>query len=196
MRLENWSAIVYLIVSYDPEQCAKRQTLATDDDDRECCLLRSLDLFLDRGFEGGSEFAALMVGRFASGSNDCPETAPGLVERERRGQGIVAFLEYANEQQNAVVDVALSLRHTIRLVMYGVSVEEWRWEEINCIRFQWCKVTLELLSSRRRILPDLQLALRVRDSSTTARGFSDSHQRIFWRSLPPCWCSSSIPGRT
>ena len=48
-----------------------------------------------------------MVGRFASGSNDCPEPAPGLVERERRGQGIVAFLEYVNEQQNAVVDVAL-----------------------------------------------------------------------------------------
>ena len=107
MRLENWSAIDYLIVNSDLEQCAKRQTLATDDDDRECCLLRSLDRFLDRGLEGGSEFAALMVGRFASGSNDCPEPAPGLVERERRGQGIVAFLGYVNEQQNAVVDVAL-----------------------------------------------------------------------------------------
>ena len=124
VRLENWSAIVYLIVSSDLEQCAKRFTLATDDDDRECCLLRSLDRFLDRGLEGGSEFPALMVGRFASGSNDCPEPAPGLVERERRGQGIVAFLGYVNEQQNAVVDVALSLRHTIRLELYGAGLEE------------------------------------------------------------------------
>ena len=73
--------------------------MATDDDDRECCLLRSLDLFLDRGLDGGSEFAALMVGRFASGSNDCPDPAPGLVDRERRGQGIVAFLGYVDEQQ-------------------------------------------------------------------------------------------------
>ncbi len=65
-----------------------------------------------------------MVGRFASGSNDCPEPAPGLVERERRGQGIVAFVGYVNEQQNAVVNVALSLRHTIRLVMSGAGLEE------------------------------------------------------------------------
>lgn len=64
----------------------KRRTLATDEDDRECCLLRDLDLFLDLGREGGSELAALMVGRFASGSKVCP--GPGLAERERRGQAM------------------------------------------------------------------------------------------------------------
>ena len=36
-------------------------TLATDDEDRVCLLL-DLDLFLDLGLEGGSEFAASMVG--------------------------------------------------------------------------------------------------------------------------------------
>jgi hypothetical protein len=88
-----------LNVSFGLEQCAKRQTLATDEDERECCLLRDLDLFLDRGLEGGSEFAALMVGRFATGSNVCPGPAPGLADRERRGQGIIAFLGYVDEQQ-------------------------------------------------------------------------------------------------
>jgi hypothetical protein len=75
----------------------KRRTFATDEDDRECCLLRDLDLFLDRGREGGSELAALMVGRFANGSRVCP--GPGLADRERRGQAIELLSGMYNEQQ-------------------------------------------------------------------------------------------------
>ncbi len=59
--------------------------MATDEDDR-VCLLRDLDLFLDRDFEGGSEFEGLMTGKFAKGKSVPP--APGLSDRERRGQAI------------------------------------------------------------------------------------------------------------
>jgi hypothetical protein len=99
VRLENWSAIVCLNVSSDPAQRAERLTLATDEDDREWCLLRDLDLFLDRGREGGSELAALMVGRFESGSRVCPCPGPGLADRERRGHGIEFLSDMYNEQQ-------------------------------------------------------------------------------------------------
>jgi hypothetical protein len=71
VRLENSSAIDYLNVSSDLERCAKRPTLATDDDDR-VCLLRDLDLFLDRVREGGSEFPGLMIGTFVNGNIDPP----------------------------------------------------------------------------------------------------------------------------
>lgn len=198
MRLENWSAIVYLIVSSDLEQCAKRQTLATVDDDRECCLLRSLDLFLDRGLEGGSEFAALMVGRFASGSKDCPEPAPGLVERERRGQGIVASLGYVNEQQNAVVDVALSLRHTIRLVMYRVSLAEWRWEEIDCMRFPGTMVQSEgeIVEQSSSNIAGSSIGLTCPRLVHHSTGFQRQPSADFLAFVAPCWCSSSISGRT
>lgn len=41
-------------------------TFATDDEDRVCLLL-DLDLFLDLGLDGGSEFAASTLGRFVIG---------------------------------------------------------------------------------------------------------------------------------
>lgn len=67
--------------------CPIEQTFATDEGERVCLLLESLDLALsvDRGRDGGSEFA-LRVGILVIGSRF--PLGPGLVDREMRGQGI------------------------------------------------------------------------------------------------------------
>jgi hypothetical protein len=84
-------------------------TFATDDGDRACPLL-DLDLALDRGCDGGSELAALMVGRFANGS----KLPPGLADRDMRGQAMsfIPPLSPWNEQQGMLSSTLfLSLRH-------------------------------------------------------------------------------------
>ena len=53
------------------------------------CLLLDLDLSWDRGRDGGSELGELIVGIATSGN----KLAPGLAEREMRGQGIEASFE-------------------------------------------------------------------------------------------------------
>jgi hypothetical protein len=87
-------------------------TLAIDEDDR-LCLLLDLDLALDCGREGGSEFVALMAGNWANG-NIFP---PGLADRERRGQAIffssLGPPQYGDDEQNVLLSIksSLSLRH-------------------------------------------------------------------------------------
>ena len=88
VRLENWSAIDYPVVSLQSSTLRKTPTLATDEVDR-LCLVRDLDLFLDRGRDAGSELAESKVGRFVNGNTEPP--APGLADRERRGQGMASL---------------------------------------------------------------------------------------------------------
>jgi hypothetical protein len=49
------------------------------------CLLLDLDLSIDLGREGGSEWAACIVGKLVMGSI----VPPGLADRDIRGQAIV-----------------------------------------------------------------------------------------------------------
>lgn len=85
MRFENWSAVDYPTVSPISSTPRRGQTLATDEVDR-LCLGRDLDRFLDRGRDAGSELAESNIGRFVNGNTEPP--APGLADRERRGQGM------------------------------------------------------------------------------------------------------------
>lgn len=88
VRLEYSSDIDYRQISACQQHSAGQRTLATEDGDLLCPLL-DLDLSLDRGREGGSEFALCIVGRLASGKRGHPELGPGLADREMRGQDII-----------------------------------------------------------------------------------------------------------
>lgn len=89
-----------------------RLTFAMDEVDRECPFR---DLLLDLGLEGGSEFAACMVGMLVIGI-----VPPGLADRDIRGHGIMPIYPfyslidapYCDQQVNAVAIAGfLSLRH-------------------------------------------------------------------------------------
>ncbi len=85
-------------------------------DEEDLWWLRDLDLalFWDRGLEGGSEFAASIVGRLVNGS----KFPTGLAEREMRGHTMTSIpLFYALLERAAKVCcryiLLLWLRHTI-----------------------------------------------------------------------------------
>jgi len=98
-----------------------------EEDDR-VCLLRDLDLFLVRGRDECSEFASLMVGRFANGI--MVPSGPGLADLERRGQAMARIPLWYVERAAAMLSLSwLSLRHTKRELgeadSVGVDVRQW-----------------------------------------------------------------------
>jgi hypothetical protein len=84
------------------------QTFATEEGERVCLRLESLDLALsgDRGRDGGSEFA-LRVGRFVIGNKSPP--GPGLADRESRDQGISPSQSLHNQIPRAAAGSAVAV---------------------------------------------------------------------------------------
>jgi len=76
-------------------------TLAAEDVVRVCPFLdRDLSLPRDRGRDGGSELGDCIVGIVTMGS----KLAPGLADREMRGQGIATFLDLFSPPANLYIE--------------------------------------------------------------------------------------------